>query len=188
MKKDLFFSRFNIKILIVIVLLFTFFSACNDVETKNATDTNNITDNTQGITIGKEAIDFTLNNIEGKQVKLSDYRGKTVILNFFGVWCSWCKKEMPGFIKVYNEYKNKDVELLIVDVGDTIDTVKEYFKTNGPNIIPVLDIDKKVSSTYRVNGFPTTLIIDSEGIIKDIHSGYMTETQLKDALDSVLKK
>jgi peroxiredoxin len=68
---------------------------------------------------------------EHKEVKLSDYKGKAVVLNFFGVWCEWCTKEMPGFINVFSDYKGKNAELLVVDVGDTKDTLKNYLYDPG---------------------------------------------------------
>lgn len=136
---------------------------------------------------GNMAPDFTLKDIDGKDVKLSDYRGKTVILNFFGVWCGWCVKEMPGFIKVYNEYKNKNVELLVVDSGDTKAKLQEYLANNSFNIKPVLDDKNTVVKLYKVNGFPTSYIIDSKGFIQRVHRGYMEEDALRSVLNTIVK-
>lgn len=138
-----------------------------------------------GIEVGNKAPDFALKSLSGKDIKLSDYEGRTVILNFFGVWCSWCKKEMPGFVKVYNEYKDKDVELLIVDVGDTKFKLQAYLNGEGFDIDPVLDSSQSVSGLYRVNGYPTTYIIDKEGIIRKVNAGYMEEKVLTDALKEI---
>jgi len=140
-----------------------------------------------GLTQGKMAPDFTLKNIDGKEVKLSDYRGKTVILNFFGVWCGWCTKEMPGFMKVYNEFKDKNLELVVVDTGDDLNTVVNYFKSNKFDIKPLMDSEDKVARKYRIQGFPTTFILDKDGIIRTVHSGYMDEKMLKSILENVVK-
>jgi peroxiredoxin len=139
-----------------------------------------------GLAQGNTAPDFSLKNIDGEDVKLSDYRGKIVIVNFFGVWCPWCVREMPGFVKVYNDYKDRGVELLVVDVGDSKQTLLNYLKTNNFSIKPVIDDKQEVSGKYQVNGYPTSYIIDSKGVIQRVHSGYMDEGSLRSILDSII--
>jgi Peroxiredoxin len=134
-----------------------------------------------------KAPDFALKNIDGRYVSLSDYKGKIVVLNFFGVWCPWCKKEMPGFVKVYNEYKDKGVELLVVDVGDTRDVLMDYLKQNNFDIKPVLDSSDRVSQLYKVNSYPTSFFIDKDGTIRGTHAGYMDEATLRKTLNSLIK-
>lgn len=131
-----------------------------------------------GIVVGSKAPDFTLRDIDGREVKLSDYRGKVVILNFFGVWCGWCQKEMPGFVNVYNQYKGKDVVLLVVDVYDTKDKLEKYLKENNFDIKPAMDAREKVVRKYDVSGFPSTFILDGDGVIKAVHRQYMDENTL----------
>lgn len=139
-----------------------------------------------GLQAGNTAPDFTLKDIDGKNVKLSDYRGKIVVVNFFGVWCPWCVKEMPGFVSIYNDYKSKGVELLVVDVGDSESTLADYLKTNNFSIKPVIDANQEVSRKYQVNGFPTSYIIDKNGVIKKVNIGYMDEGSLKSTLDGLV--
>lgn len=141
-----------------------------------------------GLREGQMAPDFTLKNIDGKDVKLSEYRGKVVLLNFFGVWCPWCVKEMPGFANVYNEYKEKGVELLVVDVGDSKMTLLNYLKSNNFEIKPVLDSQEQVSALYKISGFPTTYVIDEQGVTQKIHRGYMDENNLRSILDGLIQK
>lgn len=142
-----------------------------------------------GISVGNKAPDFILKNTDGIDVKLSDYDGKTVILNFFGVWCPWCIKEMPGFVKVYNEYKIKDVVLLVVDVGDTKSKLEDYLNENKLSIKPVMDTEKgSTAQLYNVNGFPATYILNKDRIIQKIYSGYTKESDLKDALNKITGK
>ena len=176
------------KIIILLVLITLTLASCNLQPRKDSSNSIK-SDNTAavGITQGKMAPDFKLKNIDGIEVKLSDYKGKIVILNFFGVWCSWCIKEMPGFVKIYDEYKGKNVELLVVDVGDTKDVLTDYLKKNNFMIKPVLDVDKKVSTDYRVSGFPTSYIIDEKGIIKTVRPGYMDDASLKSILSTMVK-
>ncbi|KPU43065.1 thiol-disulfide oxidoreductase ResA [Oxobacter pfennigii] len=154
-------------------------------ENTNKESTENGVNKETGITQGKQAPDFTLYDIEGNEVKLSDYRGKKVLLNFFGVWCIWCTREMPGFMKVYNEYRDKNIELLVVDYNDSLDVVTEYLKENSFGIKPVMDTDGKVSQLFAIRGFPTTFIIDEDGIIKRVHAGYMEEDMLRSIINEL---
>lgn len=140
-----------------------------------------------GLIEGKMAPDFTLKDIEGKDVSLSDYRGKTVIVNFFGVWCPWCKLEMPGLIKTFEDYKDKGLELLVVDVGDTKETLISYLEENNYNIKAVMDEKQEVAYLYRVNSYPASFILDEQGIILKVHRGFLDEELLKTYLDTVIE-
>jgi peroxiredoxin len=177
------------KILMLLILLTFVLASCN-VQPKKDNSTNNNSSSSSnaaiGLSEGNMAPDFKLANIDGNEVKLSDYKDKIVVLNFFGVWCPWCVKEMPGFIKVLNGYKDKNVELLVVDVGDTKDVLKAYLQKNNFMINPVMDLDQKVSSSYKVSGFPTSYIID-KGIIKTIHIGYTDDTALEKDLSTTVR-
>lgn len=180
------------KLLIILTLSVLFLTSCSETQKSSVPDVKSSSGQNQvkleiGLAQGKLAPDFTLKNIDGKEVKLSDYRGKTVIVNFFGVWCGWCIKEMPGFMKVYNEYKSKNVELVVVDNGDNLNTVVNYLKTNKFDIKPLMDSESKVVKQYRVQGFPTTFILDKDGVIKAAHSGYMDENQLRSTLANIVK-
>ena len=172
------------KLIVLLILSVFIISSCTTPITPIKSNEDKVA---TGTLEGNMAPDFTLKDIDGKDVKLSDYRGKTVILNFFGVWCGWCIKEMPGFIKVYNEYKNKNVELLVVDNGDTKAKLLEYLSSNGFNIKPLLDDKNTVVKLYKVSGFPTSYIIDSKGIIQRVQMGYMEEDALRSVLDTIVK-
>lgn len=161
---------------IIIIASLLLFTACRTKESAGV-----------GITQGKQAPDFTLKNIDGEDVSLSDYKGKVVVVNFFGVWCSWCIKEMPGFVKVFDEYKDKGVELLVVDNGDDRETVLSYLNENNFDIKPVLDEKGEVVNTYKINGYPSSFILDEKGIIKYVHKGFMDENQLRTYLKAMGK-
>ena len=80
----------------------------------------------QNIEVGKEAPDFTLKNLNGDEVSLSDYRGKIVLINFWATWCKWCDKEMPDLQKLGKE--NDDIVVLAVDVMEDKEIVKKYIR------------------------------------------------------------
>lgn len=130
-----------------------------------------------GINRGNIAPDFTLTTVDGEKVKLSDFRGKKVILNFWATWCPPCREEIPDMVRFYNDYKNQGIVLLGVNL-----TTEEYTPDKLPQFIrdynisyPVLmDKTGEVAGRYRVTAIPTSYIIDSNGTIRDIFTGPLT--------------
>lgn len=118
---------------------------------------------------GVEAPDFTLNDINGKPLKLSSLRGKYVVLDFWGSWCVWCIKGFPEMKNYYEKYKGK-FEILGVDCNDTEAKWKEAVKKHE---LPWLHVYNPKTSTvltdYAVQGFPTKIIVGPDGkIVKTI--------------------
>lgn len=110
------------------------------------------------------APDFNLKDINGKTVKLSDYKGKKVILNFWAVWCKYCLMEMPDFNELNKELvKDNNAVILAVDVQETEEKVKEYLTSNNISLNVLMDADGAVSRTYGVSGYPTTFFINKDG-------------------------
>lgn len=132
------------------------------------------------------APDFELKTLEGKTVHLSDYVGKKVILNFWATWCPHCKEEMPHMQKVYEEYKNQDVEILAVNVTNKDkgkESVAQFVKKQGLTFEVLLDEEGYASSTYQVLTLPTTYMIDTKGNMVDIIEGPMNEASMKELVN-----
>jgi len=111
------------------------------------------------------APDFTLQGEDGKTYRLSDYRGKVVVLNFWATWCPPCRYEMPSMERAHRKVQGENIVLLAVDVGESEDKVFE-FTGQFPVTFPLLlDIDGAVIQKYPVIGLPTTFVIDPRGII-----------------------
>jgi peroxiredoxin len=115
---------------------------------------------------GQDAPDFTLLNLEGKQVSLKDYRGKVVFLNFWATWCEPCKKEFPEMEKVYEEYKDKGLTILAVsiDVGGDKE-VKAFAEKMGATFPILLSTQGTITDAYWTWGTPTSYLIDRDGHI-----------------------
>ena len=111
-----------------------------------------------------EAPDFEVTLVSGETVKLSDYRGQKVLLNFWATWCGPCVKEMPAFQRLYEEYPD-DVVILAVNCGDTADEVREFAEENGYTFNIAIDEALTASSLYPTTSIPLTIIVDEEGYI-----------------------
>ncbi|GER66986.1 thiol:disulfide interchange protein tlpA [Weizmannia acidilactici] len=125
---------------------------------------------------GKPAPDFELTNVRGQSVKLSDFKGKKVILNFWASWCPPCKAEMPDMQKFYE--KNQDVEILAVNLtnAETNENAPlNFVKKNGLTFQILYDLNGSVSSRYKAFTIPTSYIIDFKGIITHKIIGPMDE-------------
>jgi len=111
------------------------------------------------------AADFDLPDIDGNRHRLSDYRGKVVVINFWATWCPPCRAEMPSMQRAWERLKPQGIIMLGIDVGEDEDTIFT-FTANYPVEFPLLmDQDSNTVSTWPVRGLPTTFIIDPEGRI-----------------------
>ncbi|MTI69362.1 MAG: redoxin domain-containing protein [Firmicutes bacterium] len=137
------------------------------------------------IKVGKKAPDFTLENLQGEKVSLSDYEGKIVMLNFWATWCGYCDKEMPDFEKLYNENKDKDFVILAVNARESKETVKEYINKGGYTFPVLLDKSGKINRKYLIGGLPTTYFISKDGILLGGVPGMMSYPQMKDILNQI---
>ncbi len=110
--------------------------------------------------------DFTVYNKDGDEVKLSDYTGKPVILNFWSSRCGPCRSEMPDFNEIYGEYKD-DIHFLMVNMTDgswdTVDSATDYVEKEGFSFPILYDQDMDAAITFGINALPTTYFIDAEG-------------------------
>ncbi len=124
-----------------------------------------------GTRIGFAAPDFVLPTTGNKEFKLSDYRGKNVILNFWATWCGPCRLEIPAFKELHQRYKDSDTVLVAVNSLDNPDSASDYARANGMDFIIPVDPRGTVSGLYNIRGMPTTYFINDRGIITSIKIG-----------------
>ncbi|MFF5995601.1 TlpA disulfide reductase family protein [Lysinibacillus sp. KU-BSD001] len=132
------------------------------------------------------AKDFTLPNLQGEEVNLSDYKGQIVILNFWATWCPPCKEEMPHMQSFYE--KQDDIEIVAVnltsmDVG--LDKVKQFVDAYGLTFPILLDEEDIVGQQYGIITIPTTYIIDREGKVFQEIVGAVDEQMLEEMIDAL---
>jgi peroxiredoxin len=115
---------------------------------------------------------FTLSDLTGKPVSLSDYKGKVVLLNIWATWCGPCKREIPSLDKLYQLKKNKGFEILAVSVDRTSTSSVASFVSNYQMSFPVLhDTRGEVARKYRANAIPKSFLLDREGVIRWLVAG-----------------
>ncbi|MBN2589509.1 MAG: redoxin domain-containing protein [Sedimentisphaerales bacterium] len=133
---------------------------------------------------GKQAPDFTITDITGKKTKVSDYRGKNLILNVWATWCPPCRKEIPDFIELRKEISEDELAIVGISTEDGQDSkVKDFVKENKMNYtISVADFTKLDAPYSKISAIPTTFFIDKEGKIKFATIGVLTLKDTKNIL------
>ena len=139
------------------------------------------TDNNIGISIGKTAPDFELQDLSGKNVKLSDFRGKNAILNFWASWCPPCREEMPEFQRIYSENPDKLV-VIGVNLQESRENAEAFVKKLDITFPILLDPNAQVKDMYNVFTQPVTYFIDSNGKIVDKKFGPLTSEEINEKL------
>jgi peroxiredoxin len=136
------------------------------------------------IQLNAPAPDFELESISDQHVQLSDLKGKVVLINFWATWCGPCRIEMPVLQSRF-ERSSRDLIILAVNQQDNQEEIKTFMDELELTFEALLDVEGLVHSQYQVQGFPTTFLIDDNGILKVKHIGVMTENQLDDYLAEV---
>lgn len=123
-----------------------------------------------------QAPSWKLKTLEGEMVSLKDFRGKTVVLNFWATWCGPCKAEIPTFSEFAEE--NPNIPVLGIAVNSSYRDLQRMSKQLNMKY-PILIADAQVQKNYKVRDLPTTVIVGPEGNIKDVHIGMMFGPQLR---------
>jgi len=138
-----------------------------------------------GTRIGLTAPDFTLPTTGDKEFKLSDYRGKNVILNFWATWCGPCRYEVPALKALHEKYGDGSTVIVAVNSLDNPDSAASYAAANGLNFVIPLDPRGDVSTLYNIRGMPTTFFINDKGIITSIKIGpFINIEEIEERLNS----
>jgi len=131
--------------------------------------------------VGQIASNFTVRDKAGKKVSLSDFKGKSVVVNFWASWCPPCKEEMPYFNEVYKEL-GSEVQFMMVDLVDgsreTQSKANTFIKENNYTFPVYFDTDQSAAIAYSIYSIPTTIFIDKTGKIVQTHTGALTKSGL----------
>jgi len=126
------------------------------------------------------APEFTLIALDGTEVSLRDFEGKVLFLNFWATWCSPCRQEIPGFLEIYDKYKDEGLEILGVSLDRQGPDVVKPFAEKMKITYPLAMANNEIMQAYQPGQYiPATIIIDREGNIHNKHVGYMDKAQVE---------
>ncbi|MDK2586111.1 cytochrome c biogenesis protein/redoxin [Romboutsia sedimentorum] len=138
-----------------------------------------------------KALDFVLYDQYGKEHKLSDYKGKTIFLNFWATWCPPCREEMPYIEELYSEYNKNNDDVIILglaspNLGNEVSqsNIEKFLKDENYTFPVMFDEDGSLTYKYGINSFPSTFIIDKEGYIKQYVPGAMDKETMKQIIEN----
>ena len=121
---------------------------------------------------GQAAPDFVLRSATGENLRLSEYRGDVVLINFWATWCGPCRQEMPLLNDLYGRYQRVGFNLLGVNIDEDSRRAMQMVQELGVNFPVLFDENKEVSKLYEVEAMPVTILVDREGIVRHVHHGY----------------
>jgi len=124
------------------------------------------------VTLSGKAQDFTLPSNQGKPLKLSDFRGDVVMLNFWASWCGPCRQEMPILDDLQKRFKKIGFTVLGVNIDEDVSDAKGLLKEISVSFPVVFDSKSKISEIYQLDSMPTTVMIDRKGNKRFLHRGY----------------
>ena len=157
--------------------------------TISTTDTQENTSSEESTTESNKnsAPNFTVTDADGNNVKLSDFNGKPVVLNFWATWCYYCKVEMPDFNEAYKEYP--DVQFLMVNAtgtrGETVESAKAFVEQENYEFPIFFDTQHDALRTYGVSSYPQTIFIDKDGNIVSRRVGMLTKDVLEQNIEMI---
>jgi peroxiredoxin len=140
--------------------------------------------------IGDMAPNFTLKADTGKNLRLSEYRGEVVMINFWATWCGPCRQEMPVLNELYQRYRPVGFTLLGVNIDDQAANASRMARRLGVRYPIVFDAQKTVSRLYDINSMPTTVMVDRDGKVRYLHRGYLPgfEKKYQEQIRGLLKE
>ena len=115
------------------------------------------------ITGKPSAPDFHLNDADGNTHRLSDYRERVVIVNFWATWCPPCRAEMPSMQRAWEQLQAEGIMMLAINVGEDEDTIFQFTASYPVDFPLLMDLDSKVTGAWPVRGLPTTFVVDTQG-------------------------
>jgi peroxiredoxin len=155
--------------------------ACSQAPTAHAQSLKNVKDR-------KDAPDFELKDVNGKTVKLSDFKGKAVMVDFWATWCGPCQIEIPWFVDFERKYKDQGFVVIGVAMDDEGWTVvKPFIEKMKVNYRVVIGNDKTADMYGGIEALPTTVLIDRDGKVASMHVGLAGKQEFQDAIEKLLQ-
>ena len=136
--------------------------------------------------VGGPAPDFRLDDLEGRPVRLADYRGQVVLINFWATWCLPCRTEMPEIESVYRAHRERGFGVLAIDMQEHAGLVRPFMAELGLTFPALLDLDGSVGRAYRARALPASFLVDRQGTVRYVKVGPLTAGTLEEQLRKLL--
>ena len=130
--------------------------------------------------------DFTANTLNGDVVRLSDYHGQVVMLNFWATWCPPCRAEMPAIERAYEHYRDQGLVVLAINNGERATEITPFTQAFALQFPVVLDTDRRLQDVFAITGYPTSLFIGRDGSTYATHVGGLSPVQLTGYIETGL--
>jgi len=130
---------------------------------------------------------FALADLNGNVQQLSDYKGKAVVINFWGTFCPPCVKEMPEFERQYQKWKDEGLVILAINLSEDTLTVNNFVRRFELNYPILRDVQRKTERKYGLRSYPTTFFVKPDGTIMEIKVGGMTEQEIDERISRLLQ-
>lgn len=131
------------------------------------------------VAVRDSAPDFTLKSLEGSNLRLEEYRGQVVLINFWASWCGPCRQEMPLLDRLHHRYEDTGFAVLGVNVEGEEAPAREIVDRTNVTFPILIDDGQKVSEMYNLQAMPSTVVIDRDGVVRYIHLGYKPGDEAK---------
>jgi len=131
------------------------------------------------VTVNDAAPDFTLKSLEGSNLRLNEYRGQVVLINFWASWCGPCRQEMPLLDRIHQRYADAGSAVLGVNVEGTLAPAQEIADKTGVTFPVLVDENQHVSALYDLEAMPSSVVIDRDGVVRYVHRGYKPGDEAK---------
>jgi peroxiredoxin len=128
--------------------------------------------NVYGATVGQPAPDFTLKNMQGQNINLTEQRGNIIVINFWASWCGPCRKEMPVLQELQDKYQDLGIQVWGINVEQENQAGRDFLANLDLSFPIFFDATNKLSATYQVDAMPTTVIVDRDGIVRYVYRGF----------------
>jgi peroxiredoxin len=122
--------------------------------------------------VGKPAPEFTLKDIAGREITLASLRGKPVLLDFWATWCEPCRESMPHIQGLYDQFKEKGLMVLGIDINESAEEARKYFVDQKYSFASLLGSGSDVTKNYGAESIPRVVLIDKDGVVRYVHSGW----------------
>ncbi len=140
------------------------------------------------LNVGDSAHNFSLMDLDGREVTLAEFEGQPVIINFWATWCPPCRLEMPEFQRAFEAHEEDGLVILAVNVAESAEAVRSFFYDEmGYTYTPLLDEESRVAEAYGAVGLPATFFVDAAGEVTAVHRGALTQAQLQSYLEDTIQ-